>query len=853
MRSVFLSCLFSWIYFAAFAGGIKGKVTSQKNESLPYASISVKGQNTGTLANEDGKYELSLEPGIYDIVFQFLGYQTVVQTVQVTTSFTEINITLEEQPVSLQEARVAAGKEDPAYTIMRKAISKARFHQLQVRSYHAKVYSRTSATINNIPFLLQKRLRKAGIEEGKAFLNESVAEITYTRPKTYKQKILSTRNSVNNNMPSPNEYILASLYSPVVAGTISPLSPKAFNYYKFEYEGYFQDQGRTVNKIKVIPKAYGEGVFKGRLYILEDLWAIHSYDLETTTEGLNIVAKQIFSPLHDVWLPVSQNFKLNGSYLGFSGDFRYLVSVKYQKLDIDPNLKEEVVIIDPKVEEEIAKATKRKGKEPREKYTTKEFRKYTQSIETEERKDLGKQFKTQMIRQDTVLIDPLANKRDSTYWNELRPIPLTTQELKGYRIQDSIIVAKELRHEKPRPDSGYFKVKHIALGNTYALGNRTYFYFKSPIFSISYNTVEANSFYLLMQWRKEWARSDYFVVKPYIRYSFGKDRLYGSLGLERGGKDWMLGVTAGEIADQINQNNPILPFPNSIAGRFFEQNFVKLFQNKFFKAEFNRRNIGDILSAGASIEFQHRLELFNDPTAKSLFFWDSFEYTPNRPENNELSNTGFPVHNAVLFKINGLVTPWRRYIVKNGEKRYLRSRGPSFSLDYKTTIPGLGDVHYATLEGGIRHDMNMGPRNSLSFSVSGGGFVNKKELYFIDYKHFMGNEFFFQMSDRLMHFRMLPYYTYSTSHWFLEGHAVYTMQRFLFTRIEKLRLTGVKETLQIHYLKAPTLRNYTELVYGFDDVLRIGRLEFVGQFQGAKIQSVGFRIGTSLLTGSSKR
>ena len=42
----------------------------------------------------------------------------------------------------------------------------------------------------------------------------------------------------------------------------------------------------------------------------------------------------------------------------------------------------------------------------------------------------------------THIIEKDANKRDSTYWNTIRPIPLTENELIGYRVRDSVLLAK---------------------------------------------------------------------------------------------------------------------------------------------------------------------------------------------------------------------------------------------------------------------------------------------------------------------------------------------------------------------------------------------------------------------------
>ncbi|WP_025763846.1 DUF5686 and carboxypeptidase regulatory-like domain-containing protein [Dyadobacter tibetensis] len=834
-----------------YAGGVKGRVATMEGESLPYAGITVKGTSQGTMANEEGVYAFALAPGNYVLVFQYLGFKTKELAVIVDGDFQEQNVSMEVQALNLSEAVIGDLKEDPATTIMRKTIAKAKFHQLQVRSYTAKVYSRASAVATGIPTLLQKRLKKEGIEEGKAFLNESVAEVKYRRPNSYKQKIVSTRNSLDNSFPSPNEFIMASIYSPRVAGAITPLSPQAFSYYRFSYEGYFEDQGHIINKIKVIPKAYGEGVFKGSIYIIEGLWAIHSYDLQTTTSGLDIAAKQIFSPVKRVWLPVNQQFKLQGGYLGFSGQFKYLVSVNYSQLDVDPNLQEEVIINDRVVQPKLSgKKNLEDLIKQQKQFSSKAFRKLSKEYAKEKIKE-NPGLSKRMVRSDSIAIDSMANKRDTTYWAELRPVPLTPLEVKSYAIQDSIKLVKEVRNEVKKPDSTHFKLQHLILGNSYALGNRNYL--ESPVVSLNYNSVEGAALNFLTEWRKEWGISRYLLASPYLRYSIGRKRLYGTLLLRTGNRNWDFSLVGGELASQLNEENPVEPFPNSVASRFFDRNLVKLYQNQFVKTDFFLRNMGDILDLYGSLELQSRKELYNLESAASWIRWDRYGYTPNRPLNDEISSTAFPEHRAVMLSLRATLKPWAKYIVRNGQKRYLPNRGPVFNAQYKQAFSGLGDVSYTFLEAGVTHSARLGPRSNLKYAVSGGGFTRKSTLYFPDYKHFMGNEFFLQIGDPLNNFRMLPYYRYSTNSWFAQAHAYWTFQRFMLTRLEAVRLTGVKETLQLHALKVPSMGNYLELGYGLDEVLRIARIEVIGQFHGARFQGLGFRVGTSIQVGKGRR
>jgi hypothetical protein len=648
MQGYFFSLLFCFIVSLSQAGGIKGRITNKQGEALPYAGIVIKGTSEGTIANDEGLYEFSLPAGSYEIVFQYLGFKTLTQSVIVGNDFKELNITLEEQALNLDEVKVDNKREDPANSIMRKAIAKARFHQLQVRSYSAKVYSRSTALPTKIPYLVQRRLKKEGVQEGKAFINESVAEIQYRRPNTFKQHIISTRNSLDNSIPSPNEYILASLYSPEIAGTISPLSPKSFAYYKFEYEGYFEDRGQIINKIKVIPRAYGEGVFRGNLYIIDDRWAIHSYDLETTTSGLDISAKQIFNPVQNIWLPVNQQFRIKGSYLGFAGEFKYLVSLTYQKMDIDPGLKEEIVVhdskTDPETSEKVRKENLEKMMRDQKEFSTKNLRKFTKAYDKELKKEKKRKGEdTRIVREDSIIVDSMANKRDTVYWENLRPIPLTHSEMQSYAMQDSIKIVKDAAKINSRPDSTYFKVQHLLIGNTYQFKKQNSLRVESPILAFYYNTVEGYALNLALAYQKKWGKSSYFNIRPYARYTFGRDRFNGNLQANIGNKRSNLLLTGGEMVNQINRDNPIAPFGNSIATLIFERNRAKLYQSKFLKAEYSFRNIFDVLSINTSLEYEKRQELFDMENPKPYIDWANRTFIPNRPLNDELENTGFPI------------------------------------------------------------------------------------------------------------------------------------------------------------------------------------------------------------------
>ena len=71
---------------------------------------------------------------------------------------------------------------------MRKSIAKSKFHQLQVQHYTAQVYTKGAGRVKDVPFLLEKRLQKEGVDSSTVFLSESVSEITFDQPNTMQER-----------------------------------------------------------------------------------------------------------------------------------------------------------------------------------------------------------------------------------------------------------------------------------------------------------------------------------------------------------------------------------------------------------------------------------------------------------------------------------------------------------------------------------------------------------------------------------------------------------------------------------------------------------------------------------------
>jgi len=857
IRSVII-LLFSVFTGICHAGGIKGTILNDAGEPLAFATVYVEELETGTSTNAEAYYEMNLQPGTYHVVYRYVGYESQAKEITISDKFVEVNVTLKTQSMVLQDVQVYAGKEDPAYTIMRKAIAKSKFHTQQIDRYTAKVYIKGKGQLKDAPFFMRKTLEKEGIKEDRVFITESVSEVEYIRPNTYNENVISIYTTGDDRNTSPNNYINGSFYEPEVAKCISPLSPKAFSYYRFVYDGTFRERGYEVSKINVIPRSRGDNVFEGYIEIVEDYWSIHSLDLSVTKLGINFNIKQVYEPVKgNIWLPVTHDFEVQGKVLGFEFEGEYLATVNNYDVEINPDLDMEIEVIDEKVEKELAQELDDKFK----KKETSEIQEMLQSGEEVTRKQLNKVIKAyekaereelenpEIIGNRTMKIDSMAYDRDSTYWSKIRPVPLTQKEVRGYQITDSIAQVRKMESEgdtlNRKRNSGVFKPTDILLGNRYKVSDKTYFKIFTP--QPFYNTVEGFNFDYRLSFSKTFSEKTWLSFGPTVRYAFAREKVSGfwrtQLGLGKNENRSDIDIKAGRYISQINRDEPIHPIVNTLMALFFERNYMKIYEKDFIDVAFTKK-IDSKFKLKISGEYEQRRQLFNN-TDYRFFDAEGDRFTSNTPENIGLTDTSFPDHEAFTSSVGFEYRPWQKYRIYNGNKYPVDGTSPMFEFSYAKGIAGIGgsDIDYDLMEVGVKYDFNIGVRGLVDFYLKAGKFLNSDKMYFVDYKHFMGNRTPFATASPVGSFRLLDYYKYSTREEYFTANVHYQFRKFLLTQVPLVRLSGIRESFFSNYLANDYTNSYVELGYGINYILRIFRIEAVTSFEGGKYRDFGLRLG----------
>jgi hypothetical protein len=176
--------------------GIKGKIKNEKGEAMPFASVLVKGTEIGTMANQDGDYEIKLKAGSYEIVFQYIGYQSVTKKVDIAENLQTLNIVMKEISIELSGVKVSNNKEDPALTIMRKTIAMSPIHHKEVESYLMRSYLRGTFRVNDVSFLFEKAMKDNFIKKGQTYVLESVNEVKFKQPNSFVERVISIRSNL---------------------------------------------------------------------------------------------------------------------------------------------------------------------------------------------------------------------------------------------------------------------------------------------------------------------------------------------------------------------------------------------------------------------------------------------------------------------------------------------------------------------------------------------------------------------------------------------------------------------------------------------------------------------------------
>lgn len=806
---------------------LSGTITDQAGNELPFTNVYVKGTSTGTTSNEKGEFQLNVANPVGEtLVFQSLGFKKKEVPIEMKTRIQNLSIAMESEVLQIKTFVKTANAKDPAYAVMQKAIEFRKRNLENVKTYNADIYLKSNVRLNEIPkkkpAFIPKDQMPDSTDLGLIYLSESVARYHFSFPDKVKEEMTASKVSGVSSGFSWNRVddVLYNFYNNLVdmnyysdRGFVSPVSENAMFYYQYEMEGTFIDNGRTINKIKLIPRRKNDPCFRGSIYIIEDTWNIHSLDLILTKDAQiqfvdTLHFQQNYVSINDsIWMPFTMKMNSRIKVFGFDAT--------------------------------------------------------DHSIGVFSNYSVNKPFPKKFFSREVFRIESDADLKKEPYWDQTRPLVLTEEELKNYSKNDSLSLIKNTKTYKDSIDR---KTNGLTLGKLLLTGynhrnsfERKYWNVSSILSSVQFNTVEG----LVLSPEFSYSSTDslrrFWNYQANVRYGFADETFKARVSVGRmydryNRAFWQ--VSGGRFVQQANAANPISPFINSIYTLALRENYMRLFLNDFLSAAWGRELVNGVYFQG-KMQYADRTPLQNN----SDFTFNrnaSKSYTSN-DDFNENVQQGFNKTQAFTVEAKFQFVPGQNYQSRPNLKIIEKTKYPTFYLNYKAAIAGVfgSDIAFHHVSAGIGDDRSLGLFGRFFFDIQAGQFLGKGQMEFIDFQHFNGNQTIIRQGapdggafmpgrTRLLAFQALEYYRLSTNKAYIQAHAEHNFLSWMVNKIPLLRKTKCYTLAGTNLLLLQDQKIYTELYFGVDNIFNIFRVDFVAPYVAGEKFIPMIRIGTKL-------
>ena len=871
MQRIIVLLLSFTLGFLASSQVLKGKIISTSGEPIPFASVYIHEITSGIVADEQGEFQTSLKPGTYTCEIRLIGYQSQTKKVDVLSSDVQLKVILTEKPVLLNELTVTPSKENPADRVMRHAIASAPFHLYQVSGFTSENYIKGSAKIEKVPGLMKMLIKDKMIQSliGKLLVMESKNEITFQSPTKYTQKVVAYKSSIPKEIEPKGGFRVtpSNIYEERFMEKISPLSTQAFHYYQFKLDDIFTNGNYQVNKIRVVPKYKNEKLFSGFMYIIEDNWSLFSFDLTSTELGTTTRIKRNYQEIRpSLFMPITYDSYTSIGTMGVKGYARFYSSVKYTKIKVNelvkaiPSRNKDNVKIQTPSRNQQKRLERMEELSAKEKITVGEAiqlarlsKALAEPKEIKERKE-----SLEILAADTVklVIDSLASKRDSTFWETIRNVPLLAEEAQSFHHKDSLPDSKSIKTTNNSISISFGdhnKSTAWLNGGDFKVGKSAHVFYDGLIRGVlkEYNFVDGCWLGQKVTLSISTTKTNSLVISPAVYYTTARKSAVWSVNgrynyapLSTG----LLKFDFGNTSEDIQGSEGTSRFLNSLSSLFLGDNVIRFYQKEYVNME-NRIDLANGLRFTMGAGYEHQQIL------KNLTNYHFLGKTPRPNYPDQPYSDAFPVHSSSTGSLKLEYTPVYRYRIKDGKKEYVSSDYPTFGLNYKKAIPLLNEKEqssYDKMEVSMDQHITLSEFDNLHYKVTAGKYLTSERLYATDFKYFTTSPL--PVSNRPFDdsFNLMENYTSSTDRW-LEMQLCWTSDYLVLKRIGFLQKYLFNEALQVHSLwDMQKGKPYLEAGYsiGFDDVGRIG---IFSSFDGLKYKGWGVKVCIPLFSKYGKK
>ena len=409
--------------FQGYAQTLSGFVMDETNSPIPFATINVKNQeNLGAKTNLEGFYEFYIPQGQYDVIYSSIGFEskTIPITIDADRTFKQ-DIYLKEKVTELKQVEVKTKRTNVGYEIVKNVIANRDKLMDPFTGFTCEIYVKETETFekkekkkkdedeveiatdgtNQPKDIFEEEDKKIESEidkAGRLNLSESQVTVNYQKPNSVKEE-----RTAHSKIGNPQQLYLkrAPVYPKLMfdfykglikmeylheTPIVSPLHASGILSYKYRLREIITEGQDTIYKVKVSPRSVGTSSLEGFLYIKKHEWVLTKVDLTLKKGNLKIYdhfrIQQEYTKFDSVWLVTKQRFEYDTKYM--KETIFGVSEITYSDYKLNPAFPKKFFGA------EVAATTKE------------------------------------------------AYERDSTYWEKLRPVPLTPEEQRKKFVQDSL-------------------------------------------------------------------------------------------------------------------------------------------------------------------------------------------------------------------------------------------------------------------------------------------------------------------------------------------------------------------------------------------------------------------------------
>lgn len=692
----------------------------------------------------------------------------------------------------------------PIDSIMKRAMDVSEMYNRMVEQFDADLYMRTYVETLKKNFLYRyTHLVPGGLvlhnRKADESIIESISTLRFTYPNSYVQDIkyvTGTLTSKKDIDMLPFSFMNFNVYGETTSNEslFLPLRENSKKYYRYSVSHVHTENDKIYYTIDYLPIQKNAKLLKGSFVLEYGSWRV----VQFTGEFTDLLSEYMFEvTMGEEWLtnflPVEFSIYQKTMYLGNEIAFRYLANIDYKTVKL------------------------RDGKK------------------AEKRMNISNLYK---VRLDSV---PLYN--DSVFWEANRPIPLQAKEKE---ILDKFEQKRRVAlFEKVGKDSADISMKNalkfaqsmvMDTRYTYKSTNIKYGGILNPAL-IGYSSEDGLTYRQKIFLNIDLKDNRNIHINAFAGYMFKRKELFTDLSFKWNYNPMHLGNFLISVGNGNRTYSSL--FINEIQDRLIENGLdVEDLSLSYFKDYYARLSnsveVANGLQIGTGLHYHIRKVV---KTPKTRLATSSLEEIDNMLKDRYSF--------APLLRLTW--TPEQYYRLDGRQKIYVRSRYPTFKIEFARSIKGIfrSISEYNRFEFDISHRINLGLMKRFQYHMGAGVFTNQRSEYFADFHYFQKRNFPENWDDGIGGvFNLLDRDLYNASTSYVQVHLMYETPFLLLNDIPLLSRGVVRERLYLSQLYTPYIRYYNELGYGIGN--RFLNAALFGSFYKLKFNKIGFKVSMNL-------